>query len=290
MWGKMNKIIDLHMHSTASDGTDTPKELVHIAKKAGLSAMALTDHDTLAGLEEAEKTAREERIEFVPGCEISTASEYGSQHILGLWVPKANPYLKDFLLKARERRKNRNLQMFKNLEKVGIAFQPEELAALDMTSLGRPHIAALLVAKGIVPDYKTAFNEYIGKGCPAYVPKASPEASEAIKILAECGATVVWAHPLLYPLAQEQLETLIQRYAKAGLTAIEVWHSAHTPEQTRLLTSLAKKYNLNESGGSDYHGRAKPDIKPATGRANLHLSYEILEKLKASRVARGLPC
>lgn len=278
------------MHSTASDGTDTPAELVAKAASVGLAAIALTDHDTLDGIDEARQAADDIGIELISGCEISTASEFGSHHILGLWTDQNNPFLKTFLEMARQRRKKRNAAVLKKLHDLGLPLDAASLGNRPLDRIGRPHIAQALVSKGYVPDRRTAFAKYINSGGLAYVPKSSPSPESAIRILASTGATVVWAHPLLKPLAEKQLEKLTRRFSAAGLSGLEVWHSSHTPEQSQLLLAAAEKAGIGASGGSDYHGLAKPSIMPGVGAGNLNIPYEVLENLKKSRRARGLPC
>lgn len=278
------------MHSTASDGTDTPAALAAKAAKAGLAAFALTDHDTLDGIDEARQAAGKIGIELIGGCEISTASEFGSHHILGLWTDQNNPFLKTFLEKARQRRALRNSAVLEKLRGLGLELDAASLGHRAMDKIGRPHIAQAMLDKGYVPDRKTAFSEYLNSRGKAYVPKSSPTPEAAIRILASTGASVIWAHPLLKPLAEKDLEKLIRRFSAAGLSGLEVWHSSHTPEQSGLLLSKANKFGIAASGGSDYHGLAKPLIQPGVGYGNLRIPYEVLENLKKTRRSRGLPC
>lgn len=283
-------MIDLHMHSSASDGTDSPAELMAKAKATGLGAVALTDHDTLAGLADAEQAARRLGLKFIPGCEISTTSEFGSHHILGLWTPGNNPWLNQFLTDARIRRQNRNVKMLAKLKKLGMELTPPDLYGHSLDSLGRPHMAAAMLKKGYVKNLPEAFDKYLGKNGLAHVPKDSPAPESAIKILSQAGATVVWAHPLLRPMARDILEKLIKSFSRAGLSGLEVWHSEQSKESSDLLLKLARKYGLAPTGGSDYHGGTKPDIKPGIGKNNLHIPMEILANLENSRLKRGLPC
>lgn len=278
------------MHSLASDGTDAPASLVAKAAKAGLAAMALTDHDTLDGLDEARQAAKDIGIELIGGCEISTASEFGSHHILGLWADQNNPFLKTFLERARERRKIRNATVLANLRKFGIELDEASLGNRPLDKMGRPHIAQAMVSRGYVPDRKTAFAQFLNSGGKAYAPKSSPTPESAIRMLASAGATVIWAHPLLKPFPGDVVELLTRRFSAAGLSGLEAWHSSHTSAQSALLLKIAGKCGIGVSGGSDYHGLAKPHIQPGTGSGNLAVPYEVLENLKTLRRSRGLPC
>lgn len=284
------KIIDLHTHSTVSDGTDTPEELVEKARERNLSAIALTDHDSVSGLRYAIEAGKTGNIEIVPGCEISTASEIGSHHILGLWVPDNNKNLNSFLKGALDRRLTRNCEMLERLKKRNIILEPEDLPHTDLSTIGRPHIAAALLKKGIVQSRQEAFLKYLGRNGLAYVPKYSPQPEKAMEALKQSGATVVLAHPLLQPLSEDTLEHLLVRLKDVGLDAVEIWHTAHSRNQMELLTRLAEKYDLLPSGGSDYHGLSKPGIQLGTVPENQHIPYQVLENLKISRQEKGLPC
>lgn len=283
-------LIDLHTHSTASDGTDSPTALVAKAAKAGLCAIAITDHDTLSGLPEAEEAAKKVGIELVRGCEISTTCDLGELHILGLWAPHDCSFLNDFIAHGRKRRHRRNELMLDKLEKLGIHISMEELMAQTRGLAGRPHIAQLLTRKGYSTDRADAFRKFLGRGAAAYVPKNSPSPEEACRVLAEAGATVSLAHPFLYHPAPYILEEKIKKLSKTGLSAIEVWHSSHGEKQTNYLKEMATRLGLGMSGGSDYHGVAKPGINLGAGYGNLHITRSALTGLKALRGARGLPC
>lgn len=283
-------MIDLHTHSTASDGTDSPGELIEKAARAGLEAIALTDHDTLAGLDEAEDAARDLGIYFVRGCEVSTRSDLGSTHILGLWVPKKSDVLQNFLKSMREKRDERNAIMIAKLRALGFDITLEEVAAMAGGSVGRPHMATVLVEKGYAADRKEVFSKYLGAKGSAYVPKATPEPAVATRLLASAGATVSFAHPLLPPPRPlSWLERLTLTLSAEGLSAIEVWHSEHRPQDSSWLKALAKRSGLCMTGGSDYHGLAKPGIVLGKGRDNLDISRDVLDSLLLARKKAGLP-
>ena len=285
------RFIDLHTHSQASDGTDSPAQLVAGAAAAGLAAVALTDHDTLSGLDEAEAAAQRHGIEFLRGCELSTRTEYGEMHILGLWLPRQADALEQRLADIRHKRDNRNAHILEKLATLGISISMDELQhEARGESVGRPHIAALLVKKGAVPDMETAFREYLGSGGRAYLPKEVLEPEEAVRLMAGLGATVSLAHPCLKPLPADWLEAFVLRLKACGLSAIEAYHSEHSDAAVRSCVDLARRQDLGLSGGSDYHGRNKPRIRLGHGYGGLRVPLDILEDLKARRRQQGLPC
>lgn len=293
MYGEMAEdmdFIDFHTHSNASDGTDTPTELVDRAKQVGLTALALTDHDTLSGLDEAEDACNKAKIRFIRGCEISTRNELGEFHILGLWMPRNNPFLKSFIDDARKRRFRRNHLMLEKLRQLGLNISMDDVLAQTSGMGGRPHMAKLLVEKGYVQDRAEAFAKYLGREGKAFVPKLSPAPHTVVQVLAQAGATAVLAHPFLYSLPPVALERLLRQLSARGLSAVEAHYSFHNWQQTGFLCKLAARLGLGVSGGSDYHGNAKPAIQLGTGRGNLKISGKVLTGLLAMRAARGLPC
>lgn len=283
-------LIDLHIHSTASDGSDAPREVVEKAARLGLKAIALTDHDTLDGLTEAEQAAKAAGIKFIPGCELSTSNELGSFHILGLWAPQDNQDLNNFINMVREKRVKRNEAMVAKLQNLGFDISMAEILAQTNGAGGRPHMAELLLQKGYVKDRAEAFAKYIGKDGLAYVPKNSPDPAQTVELLDRAGATVILAHPLLNPVPVDVLENFIKKLAEHGLSGLEALHSSHTPKQREYLRKLAAANNLVISGGSDYHGKPKPAIQIGSGCGDLQVPEEILDNLIALRKARGLPC
>lgn len=283
-------LVDLHTHSTASDGTDSPAALVARAHDAGLAAIALTDHDTLGGLEEGEEAARGLGISFIRGCEISTRSDAGEHHILGLWVPREAAPLENWLEAVRQRRNERNAEMVARLRALGFDISLEEVRARAQGSVGRPHMAALLVEKGYAQDTGEAFRDYLGIKGKAFVPKRVPAPDEAVRVLNEVGATAVLAHPFLNSPAPELVEALTRRLVEHGLDAIEAWHTSHSEAHTRECVDLAARLGLGLSGGSDYHGANKPGIQPGTGYGGLRVPVTVLEALRKRRRARGLRC
>ena len=283
--------IDLHTHSTASDGTDSPTELVRKAAQAHLAVLALTDHDTLAGLEEAEQEAKRQNMGFVRGCEISTATPWGEAHFLGLWIPEKGEktaLLEAELEKVRQQRKERNLRIAEKLRTLGFDVSYEAAAALaGGTAVGRPHFAALLCALGVVKDRKEAFRLYLGRDGLAYVPRRLMSPQEAVSLLKSTGAVVSMAHPRLLHAPVEELDHLLAGLKEQGLDALEAYHSEHDAGDVRLCVELASRHHLQLSGGSDYHGLAKPNISIGHGKGGLRVGFSVYEELMKYRREQG---
>lgn len=285
------KLIDLHTHSLASDGTDSPSALVEKAHAAGLAALAVTDHDTLSGLEEAEATGRSLGISVIRGCELSTGTEHGEMHILGLWLPREAKPLQERLVFLRRKRAERNALIVEKLRGLGLAISMDDVReAARGESVGRPHIADVLLRKGYAKDSRQAFQEYLGSRGKAFVPKEVLEPEAAVRLLAGLGATVCLAHPMLQKYPGGWLEGFTGRLAGYGLTTIEAWHSEHSEADVRACLALARRFGLGVSGGSDYHGGNKPGIRLGVGRGGLRVGLDVLENLEAARRAQGLPC
>ena len=283
--------IDLHTHSTASDGTDSPTELVRKAAQAHLAVLALTDHDTLAGLEEAEQEAKRQNMGFVRGCEISTATPWGEAHFLGLWIPEKGEktaLLEAELEKVRQQRKERNLRIAEKLRTLGFDVSYEAAAALaGGTVVGRPHFAALLCALGVVKDRKEAFRLYLGRDGLAYVPRRLMSPQEAVSLLKSTGAVVSMAHPRLLHAPVEELDHLLAGLKEQGLDALEAYHSEHDAGDVRLCVELASRHHLQLSGGSDYHGLAIPNICIGHGKCGLRVGFSVYEELMKYRREQG---
>ncbi|MBQ9536431.1 MAG: PHP domain-containing protein [Desulfovibrionaceae bacterium] len=283
--------IDLHTHSTYSDGTDSPEELLAKAKERGIEALALTDHDTCRGLARAAQAAKEHNIIFVRGCELSTMSERGEFHILGLWIPEECPALKIKLRELRRRRDLRNEQMVERLCAIGLPLTIEDVLACVQGNgtVGRPHIAQAMLNKGYVRTTREAFDKYIGAGCSAYVPKKVFSPEEAVKALVEVQATICLAHPMLHHYPLHWLKQRIAKLVDCGLDTIEVWHTEHSLSDIELCLQWAKEFNIGVSGGSDYHAKRKPGVELGTGHGNLNIPMSVLDALIARRKAKGLP-
>ncbi len=282
-------MIDLHVHSTASDGTYTPRELVELAQKEGLKALALTDHDTLEGLAEAQKAAQEIRLPLVPGVEISVKFEGpGHCHILGYFIDSETPELKEALELLQKAREERNQKMVQKLQALGIDITLEELASETSGEIGRPHIAALLVRKGVVKHVDQAFEKYLKKGAPAYVPKARLTPEEAFAVIRKAQGLPVLAHPIHLKLSPEELARYLARLKELGLVGIEAYYTDHPPSFVSLCLDLARRFDLLVTGGSDFHGRNKPHIKLGRGKGNLCVPescyWALLERWQRQKV------
>lgn len=284
--------IDLHIHSTASDGTDSPSAIVHKAADIGLDAIALTDHDTLDGLDSAEATARERGIIFVRGCEISTETPWGEAHFLGLWIPrdpKRTANLEAALEDVRTKRLRRNLSMAEKLRALGFDVSYEAAAELaGGRVVGRPHFAELLCRLGAVKDRKEAFRQYLGEGCAAYEPRELMGPEQAIRLLKEAGALVSMAHPRLLRASVAELGQLLQVLKPAGLDALEAYHSEHDAGDVRECVELADRFGLQLTGGSDYHGLPKPKISLGRGKGGLRVARHVYDRLMEYRAACAL--
>lgn len=242
---------DLHTHSTASDGLDSPASLVRLARERGIFVLALTDHDTTSGVAEAEAAATEHGIRFVPGVEFSARAPRGETHILGYGIDPDDRLLDSELNVLRLSREERGTAMLARLRELGITL-PQETLISDRPghSPGRPHIARALVEAGVVASVQQAFDEYLAIGRPAFLPRRTITAERAIQVIHGSGGIAVLAHPF----SVYQLERVLPRLVAAGLDGLEVHYGEYDQDQRRSLADLASAYNLLMSGGSDYHG------------------------------------
>lgn len=281
--------VDLHVHSNASDGTFSPSQVVELAKNAGLDAFALTDHDTTAGVPEALEKGRDLNIEVIPGIEVSSSFDGTEIHILGLFVNSDDPVLAAMLEKMRISRDRRNEKMLENLAADGISFTKEEICGDNPdTIITRAHIAHALVAKGICSGMDQAFKKYLqygGRYCPQKE-HLSPE--EVVKTLISNGAFVALAHPFQYKFGDKKTEELIAHMADLGMKGLEVYHSSNNKLESMKLQEMAVRHHLLPTGGSDFHGRNKPDISIGTGRGGLRVSSLLLEDIKRERAKQAL--
>lgn len=282
-------MIDLHTHSTASDGTDSPRELVRKAAEKGIEALALTDHDTVQGLPEALEAGKEFGVEVIPGCELSVEAPDGAGwvHIVGLWIPEnPEPLLKAFEW-VQEGRLMRNHEIVAKLRKLGVNITYEGVAARAGGTVGRPHIAQEMVSLGVVDSMQEAFGRYLGDNGRAYVPKRKLNREQAIGVLAEIGATSVLAHPYIIGPSFPLVESVVGGLHDLGLEGMEVYYSEHDEVATRRFGELADRLGLLKSGGSDYHGSVKPHIELGVGKGNLNIPYDLVQSMKEHRKARG---
>ena len=285
------RIIDLHTHSLASDGSESPVALVRKAAAKGLTAIALTDHDTLAGLEEAEDEATRAGIEFIRGIELAVQDEFGELHLLGLFMPPLSEHMHAAMEVLQRNRLARNQAMLDVLAAMGMPMTMDEVREHSgKVAIGRPHIALAMLSKGYVPSRKEAFERYIGWKGTAFIPRVLLSPAEGVRLLREQGATVALAHPCLSRnMTASRLDAILAEFRGYGLEAVEAYHSAHDPDQTRLCVKLADKHGLLLTGGSDYHGSNKDGVALGTGSGRLRVPYEVLEKLREYRRSMGLP-
>ncbi len=278
--------IDLHIHTTASDGTFTPEQVISHAHQLKLKAIAITDHDTVAGSKEALRNGIPPSLGFLTGVEISSTPPpfypaSGSFHQMGYSIRLDDPKLNQTPENLQQARKNRNPAIISRLNELGISITLDEVRKeAGEGQLGRPHIAQLMVKKRVVASIDAAFDQFLGTGKPAYVDKQRIECFKAIEIILAAGGVPVLAHPGLLDFKEEnQLEELIGRLKKAGIQGVEVYYSGHTPDQSRLFAELAKRHDLLMTGGSDFHGAIQPEIEMGSGQGDLIVPFELFEKL-----------
>ncbi len=284
-------MIDLHVHSTASDGTMSPTELVDYAIKKGLTAMALTDHDTVSGLDEIINYAnslRSQGVEnvpnIIPGIEFSTDVNGNDVHIVGLYIDYKSKEFTDYLDNFIASRELRNEKICKLLKDDGYDFSYEELKSrFDGSTITRAHFARLFYEKGYVKNYQEAFDKFIGDRCKYYIPREKVDPEMAIDLILKADGIPVLAHPILYHLSDKRLDELVKRLKDAGLIGIEAIYSTYAPSEERQIRRLAEKYRLLLSGGSDFHGTNKKSIDLGTGMGKLYVPDDILNKLQQVR-------
>jgi len=273
--------LDLHLHTTHSDGSLTPSDVLVLAKKAGVTALAITDHDITTGIPEASASGQKLGIEIIPGVEISSRFGDNELHLLGYFLDWQDPRLNDRLSALRASRHRRNPQIIERLQSLGIDIRYEEVRALAGTdAVGRPHIARILMEKKVVGSAKEAFDRFLAEGKPAYVPRELPEPAEAIEWIKAARGLAVLAHPTWVRASGDRLFDLVRDLKSDGLDGIEVHYSTHSRQQTREYLSLAKQVDLLVTGGSDFHGLTKPDIEVGIGKGNLHVPSTLLHQLK----------
>lgn len=276
----MDKRIDLHTHSTASDGSMTPRELIRHAKESGLSAIAITDHDTIDGVEEALDEGTKVGIEVIAGVEISVEFE-PEMHILGYFFGNTYKNMEPILKRLKIARDERNPKMVEKLRSLGFDITMEEVQAeAGGNIVARSHMASVLLKKGYVQSIREAFDKYISEGKPAFVRKEKMSPEECIESITKAGGIPVIAHPIFLNRSWDELDKLVERLKKVGLRGIETYYVENSEEDTDNLLKIASKHNIVPTGGSDFHGIFKPDINISEGKGNLYVPYEVLEMLK----------
>ena len=278
-------MIDLHVHSTCSDGTLSPTELVDYAIQKGLSAFALTDHDCVEGLDTILSYAKSlpNAPEIIPGIELSTDENGQEVHMVGLFIDHHNPEFNQYLQEFITSRTTRNKKMCHLLQEHGMNITYEELEAeFPGAVLTRAHYAKLLLKHGYVKSIKEAFERFLGDHCPCYVSREKITPVMAIDLIKKAGGLAILAHPILYHMSDARLDALVQKLKEAGLTGIEAIYSTYSPAEERQIRKLSTKYDLLLSGGSDFHGENKPGLDLGTGYGKLYVPEEVLTKLKTA--------
>lgn len=277
-------LIDLHAHTNESDGMYTPAQLVEAALSAGLAALAVTDHDTFAGYEAALPFARERGLDLIRGVEISTRYGPANVHLLAYFLDgDPGPEFRGWLRGLVESRRERNRKLVAKLRELGVDIQLDEVERLGKTLTGRPHFARVLIAKGYAEDRRDAFRKYLGETAAAHVEREAPPTSEAIQRVLDAGGVPSLAHPIrnARPGSHEEAH-LFSELKSAGLPAIEAYHSDHSPADTHHYVAEAKHYGFGVTGGSDFHGEAKPGVMLGRGlNGNLSVPPSVLEDLRA---------
>lgn len=272
--------IDLHTHSNCSDGSMTPTELVAHAKEKGLKAIALSDHDTVAGIDEALEAGKLYGVEVVPAIEFSVQSDTET-HILGFYIDHKSQMLNDALEQINRVRYERTVNTCNKLRDLGFDVTMEEALAIAPSGLiGRAHFARLLMEKGYTQSVKEGFDKYLANGKPAYDGTQYLTAEMAVKLINDIGGVSFVAHPHLIRLNDEQLRNFLENLKSMGLCGIEGYYNEYTPEMERYFQSLAKELGLEISGGTDYHAKMKPHIEIGIGQNNMQIPYAILKRIK----------
>lgn len=278
------RAIDLHTHSSCSDGTYTVRELIDYAHEKRLAAIALTDHDTVDGLDEALLYSKEKYpdLEVIPGIEFSTVNEGKDLHIVGLYIDHHDRTFTDRLQSFVDSRCERNKKMCQRLrEEAGIPITYEELLSyFPKAVITRAHYAKFMVDHGYVRSRAEVFDRYIGDHCPYYVPREKITPEEAIKSILDNGGVPIFAHPILCHLSDDRLDALVGRLKNAGLMGIEAIYSTYEARDERQIKELAAKYDLLISGGSDFHGKNKPKIDLGCGFGKLFVPEELLAPIR----------
>lgn len=264
---------DLHLHTTFSDGTETPERVLEMARQAGVSAVAITDHDTVDGMARSSAAAAACGIELIPGIEMSSCSRHGIEvHVLGFLFDATQPTLTRHVAEQQARRIARIHETVKRLQRVGVTIQAEEVLQLaGEGTVGRPHVARVLLKHGYVSSVSEAFSRYIGTNNPGFVPGSTLSPAHIIGVIRAAGGIPVLAHPIYL-----RCDPLIEELAQEGLLGLEVYHACHPPETVRHYEQMADRLKLLKTGGSDFHG----DVKEGQPVGSVKLPYALVEALK----------
>lgn len=266
--------VDLHVHSTASDGVLTPSEVVRLAAERGLDVIALTDHDTLNGVAEAQRAAADTELEVIAGVEISSEGEWGDLHILGYYVSLESGPLQEMMQAMQNARLGRARKMVERLGELGMPLEWEDVRALaGGESVGRPHVARALLKRGYVVTLQDAFDRFLANGGPAYVPRLKLTPAEVIHAIIEAGGVASLAHPGYYWTALE----LLPEFVGYGLRGVEVHYPNHSPDEIKALLRLCRKHGLIATGGTDFHG---PGFEEGAPLGSVYVPPECVEQLR----------
>jgi predicted metal-dependent phosphoesterase TrpH len=282
-------VIDLHTHSTVSDGSDDPERIPELAVEAGCTAVALTDHDSLAGIPAARRRAEAVGITLVPGCEVSCRSVgSGGMHVLVYFVDDDTSPLGSELVRLRQDRRRRNLALVDRLAALGIPLTYDQVVAQagGEEGVGRPHVAQVLVQLGVAASIDDAFDRYLAAGRPGFVAKARLDAADVAGLARRSGGVAVLAHPYSLGLDGPDLARVVEGLAGAGFAGLEAVYGRYSPRQRQELGNLARRFDLVPTGGSDHHGTIKPDLRVGTGQGDLKVPDAVLPALEARRPDR----
>ncbi|MEI6563530.1 MAG: PHP domain-containing protein [bacterium] len=275
-------MIDLHVHSTFSDGSFTPEELVEKAVSAGISAMALTDHDGMTGIDRFMAACHKHGLRGVPGVEISIELPGSTMHMLGYFINHNDPRMQDALARLRRGREERNQLILERLNTLGLPLAWEEVAILAKEDVvGRPHFAQALIEKGYVKKKDEAFDRYLGKGKPAYVDRYRFTVEESIALIRESGGVPVLAHPYTLDMGRRRMRSFLTELGAKGIQGIEAYYPEHSHDQQRFCLSMARELGWVVTGGSDFHGAMNPNIRLGIGFGTLDVPDELVDLLHA---------
>lgn len=280
----MHQVIDLHVHSCRSDGTDSPARLVELAAAAGCDSFALTDHDTVGGYEEASTAGKAAGVEVIPGVELSAHINDRNVHLLGYFVDPHNDEFLAFLQRQRDLRDERNAILIDKLAAIGVHLDIEDVQRESIgESLGRPHFAAALVRNGDATSVEDAFVRFLGVQAPTHVVRQDLHAADAIAAIKAAGGITSWAHPLTgRATGKTSFDSVLDALLTAGLGGLECWYSTYSHDDRAHLASVAARNGLIATGGSDYHGTFKPALSIAVGAGDLNVPHVALEELRSA--------
>jgi predicted metal-dependent phosphoesterase TrpH len=271
-------LIDLHSHTTESDGTCSPRELVQEAWRAGVRTLAITDHDTFRGFDQAVEPARAIGLDLICGIELSTKWEGESVHLLGYFFdPSRLGEFREWILDLQASRRDRNVRLAARLRELGLDISLAEVEARGRGMTGRPHFAQILLEKGYVATLQQAFDEYLAEDAKGYVDRQEPQLAEGVRRIVAAGGVASLAHPVR---VKRDIAASVPALCALGLTALEAYHSDHTEEDTRVFLELAERFGLLVTGGSDFHGTVKPGIALGVGRGQVCVPEAVLDRLR----------